>query len=199
VRKTSGCTPDNEDYDCPPGFSCESEACVDRRVPCDQPADCPKNHVCYTVQNASTSSFCVSSFRTCRLQELDCSLLGSVCADVDGDDRSECAGAFDPNQIPPVACLNSDCTDGSAPVCELATTGAAATCGDHGLCESNADCDTTAGFECVELWQDRRKECVKSGGKCAAVTDCPLQQVCAAPRNADPPESPSCQAGTAAP
>lgn len=195
VRKKTGCTPATEDYDCPPGFSCESGACVDRRVPCDMPADCPKNHVCYTVQNASTSSFCVSSFRTCRLPELDCSLLGSKCADVDGDGSSECTGERDGS-----TCVNAlHCAGTSDPVCELAGTGTTATCGDHGLCESNADCDTTADFECVALWQDGRKECVKSGGECVAVTDCPVQQVCAAPRNADPPESPSCQAGTAAP
>ncbi len=190
VRKTSGCTADNEDYDCPPGFSCESEACVDRRVPCDRPADCPKNHVCYTVQNASTSSFCVSSFRTCRLPELDCSLLGSACADVDNDNdgTKECVGELDASGA---GCTNADC-GGSAPVCEMVAAPTAASCGDYGLCRTNSDCDAAGGFTCVGLWQDGRKECVRSGGTCDQVTDCDPQQVCAAPRSGGPP---SCQAG----
>jgi hypothetical protein len=184
VRKTSVCTTDNEDYDCPPGFSCESGACVDRRVPCDRPADCPKNHVCYTVQNASTSKFCVSSFRTCRLPELDCSLLGSACADVDNDGTKECVGELGATGE---GCVNADC-GGSAPVCEMGAAPTTASCGDYGLCRNSDECD--AGFECVGLWQDGRMECVPSGGTCDQVTDCPLQQVCAAPRNGG---SPSCQ------
>jgi len=188
IRKASGCLPETEDYDCPPGFSCEKGACADRRVPCDGPADCPKNHHCFTLQNATTSMFCVSRFRSCTVAG-DCGRLGSKCADVDGDDRSECIGALDGVD----ACENSSCEDVSAPVCEALTT-AVASCGNHGLCESDADCQTNAGFECVALWQDGRSECVPVGGSCDQVTDCPLQQVCAASRSGNPP---SCQAGTA--
>jgi hypothetical protein len=194
VRTKSGCTADNEDYDCPPGFSCESEACVDRRVPCVQHADCPKNHVCYTVQNASTSKFCVSSFRTCRLSEFDCDLLGSACADVDNDNdrRKECVGTLDASGE---GCVNVDCGGSDPPVCEIDLSPITASCGDYGLCLINNDCG--AGFVCAALWQDGRKECVPDPGaedNCISEpTRCPLQQVCAAPRNGDPP---SCQSGS---
>jgi hypothetical protein len=189
-RDTSLCTAANEDYDCPPGFSCESGACVDRRVPCDQPADCPKNHRCYTVNNASTSSFCVSSFRTCRVSEFDCSLLGSACADVDNDGTKECVGKIDASGE---GCVNADC-GGSAPVCEMVAPPTVASCGDYGLCLTNSDCDVAEGFECVALWQDGRKECVQRGDTCDRVTDCDPQQVCAAPRSGGPL---SCQSGSA--
>lgn len=191
VRRASGCLPETEDYDCPPGFSCEGGACVDRRVPCNTFADCPKNHVCFTVQNATTSSFCVSVFRSCHV-EADCSFLGSDCADVDGDGRTECAGELDGT-----ACVNADdCAGTSDPVCEAGVTGTTAVCGDYGLCLSDSDCDVAKGFSCVGLWQDGRKECVRAGGTCDQVTDCDLQQVCAAPRNGGFPPRPSCQAGT---
>ena len=144
VRKTPGCTDATEDYDCPPGFSCESGACVDRRVPCDRPADCPKNHVCYPVQNATTSKFCVSSFRTCRFPELDCSLLGSACADVDNDGTKECVGDLEGK-----GCVNSACVTASAPVCEIGGDETLATCGGYGLCLSDSDCDLAGGFVCV--------------------------------------------------
>jgi hypothetical protein len=190
VRTTSRCTPATEDFDCPPGFSCQGSECVDRRVPCNTFADCPKNHVCYNVQNSSTSTFCVSVFRSCNT-DTDCAQIGSICADIDGDGRTECAGELGGSGE---ACVNADCAGMPAPVCESAGTGTTASCGDHGLCRSNADCDTASGFECVALWQDGRSECVQAGGACDQITDCPLQQVCAAPRSGNPP---SCQAGTA--
>jgi hypothetical protein len=186
VRVTAGCDPVTESYDCVPGFSCEGGTCVDRRVPCDSYLDCPKSHVC---KIGPTSDFCLHVYRTC-YQDADC-FGGAVCADVDGDGRKECAGSPAPSEVPPVACVNSTCT--SDEVCELSVVANQATCGDYGLCLSNSDCDVASGFECVGLWQDGRKECVRAGGICDQVTQCPLQQVCASPRNGG---APSCQAGS---
>ncbi len=184
VRVTGGCDPTTESYDCVPGFSCEAGTCVDRRVPCDSSLDCPKSLVCTTTP---TSSFCVRAFRTCHA-DADCAGFGSFCADVDGDSIKECVGELGSSGS---ACLNSNC-GGSTPVCEVGAAPTTATCADYGLCRFDSDCDETDGFVCVGLWQDGRMECVKSGGSCSGVTDCPLQQVCAAPRNGG---SPSCQAG----
>ena len=185
LRVTSGCDPSTESYDCAPGFSCEGGGCVDRRVPCNDFTDCPKSHVCKVEPSAS---FCVRVHRTCHRDE-DCAGFGGSCADVDGDGTTECTGEL---ASPPGPCVNSTCTDSSAPICEVAGTGTAATCGNHGLCLGQSDCGT--GFECLGLWQDGRKECVSVGGDCNQVSQCPLQQVCAAPRNGGPP---SCQAGSA--
>ena len=178
-RVAAGCNPSTESIDCPPGFSCEGGACVDRRLPCDDYTDCPKNHVCHAFSGAS-SSYCVRANRDCN---------------VDTDCRSECAGKLGASDA---ACVTSDpmCT-GSVPVCEAAPFGNAryAACSAYGLCLEDADC--AAGFECVGLWQDGRAECVPvAGTTCNQVTDCPPQQVCAAPRSGGPP---SCQSGKEAP
>jgi hypothetical protein len=185
VRVTAGCEPATETYDCPPGFSCESGSCVDRRMPCDSYLDCPKSHVCVTTP---TSKYCVRTHRTCR-EDTDCggfAAVGSFCADVDDDGSKECVGELGSSGL---ACVSADC-DGAAPVCESGAAPSAASCGDYGLCLENTDCDT--GFACVGLWQDGRRECVRTGGTCDRVTDCPLQQVCAAPRDGG---SPRCEAG----
>ena len=185
VRVTAGCNTATETYDCPPGFSCEGGDCVDRRMPCDNYLDCPKNHLCTPTP---VSSYCIRTHRTCR-EDTDCggfAAAGSFCADVDNDGTKECVGEFGASGQ---GCVNATC-GGSAPVCEMGAAPTAASCGDYGLCRNSGECD--AGFECVDLWQDGRRECVPSGGTCDQVTDCPLQQVCAAPRNGG---SPRCQAG----
>jgi hypothetical protein len=192
VRVDLGCDTATETYDCPPGFSCEGGACVDRRIPCELPVDCPKSHVCTTT---SVSRYCIRTHRTCDKHE-DCggfAAAGSFCADVDNDGTKECVGAREG-----VGCVNSACVTPSAPVCETGGDETVATCGDYGLCLSDSDCDVDSGFSCVGLWQDGRKECVQMPptplpqNYCDHVTDCPPQQVCAAPRNGG---SPSCQAG----
>lgn len=190
VRVAPGCSGATESYDCAPGFSCEEGACVDRRVPCESFLDCPKNHVCANPPTSSTRSFCVRVFRTCH-EDTDCSGFGRYCVDIDGDGRKECAGDLGGSGE---ACVNADCAGTPAPVCEAGGTGTSATCGDHGLCQTNADCDTASDFVCAALRLDGRKECVPAGGDCSAVTDCPIRQVCAAARNGNPP---SCQAGAA--
>jgi len=191
VRVTAGCDGVTESYDCPFGFSCESNTCVDRRVPCNDDdlgyLDCPKNHICRVTP---TASFCVRTHQTCHRDE-DCAGLGEFCADIDGDGSTECAGEVGATDKP---CVNAINCGGSTPVCEAGATGITAVCGDYGLCLTNDHCDT--GFECVGLWQDGRKECVPIGETCPdPVTLCPLQQVCASPRNGG--GAPSCQAGSA--
>jgi hypothetical protein len=187
VRVTAGCDPVTEAYDCVPGFSCEGETCVDRRVPCDDFGDCPKSHVCSTTP---TSSFCVRVSRTCH-EDVDCAGFGEFCADVDSDGTKECTGEIGSTGN---ACVNAACGTSSAPVCETGASGTNSSCGDYGLCRNNADCDVAGGFACVGLWQDGRKECVRTGGTCNEVTDCDPQEVCAAPRAGG---APSCQVGTA--
>ncbi|MGB8223936.1 MAG: hypothetical protein WCF10_15215, partial [Polyangiales bacterium] len=138
LRVTSGCTGPTESYDCPLGFSCEASTCVDRRVPCDNFIDCPKNHVCKLGPN---SNFCVRVYQTCHLDQ-DCAGLGTFCENVDNDSPAtkECVG-----QLGADPCVNSACASSSAPVCEAGGSGTTATCGDYGLCLNNDDCDT--GFE----------------------------------------------------
>jgi hypothetical protein len=183
IKTTPGCT---SSFDCVLGFSCEGGTCVDRRVSCYFNADCPKNHVCVGTANGAV---CLRIQRDCAL-ELDCLDLAPSCEDIDGDGNKECAGVFDPNAPSPEACVNSMCSDSSAPVCEAAGAGSQTQCGQYGLCLDDQDC--AAGFSCVGLWPDGRKECVPGGGSCSSISDCPVQQVCASPREGGPP---SCQAG----
>jgi hypothetical protein len=183
VRTVPGC---DTIFDCPPGFDCESGSCADRRVPCDLDAHCPKNHIC---SGAGNSTFCVRVQRDC-LFDFDCSSLAPRCEDIDGDGNKECAGTFDLNDPSSEACVNTVCTDGSAPVCEVAAAGSATQCGQYGLCRDDNDC--AGGFSCVGLWPDGRSECVPGGGTCGSFSDCPVRQACASPRDGG---APSCQAG----
>jgi hypothetical protein len=183
IKLSAGC---DTSFDCVRGFSCEAGECIDRRVPCNRDEDCPKNHTCFGAIN---SSFCVRIQRDC-IEDFDCIGLAPRCEDIDGDDRKECAGVFDGNEEQPPACLNSDCTEASAPVCETAAVGSTTVCGQYGLCLADTDCAPT--FSCRLLWPDLRKECVPSGG-CSSSSDCPIRQVCAVPRNLS--VAPSCQVG----
>ena len=185
VRVETGCDPATETIDCPPGFSCESSECVDRRLPCDSYLDCPKSHVCTATP---VSDYCIRTHRTCN-EDADCTgfaQAGSFCADVDGDGTRECVGELGSSGE---GCVNADCGGGD-PVCEVGAAPSSASCGTYGLCLVNTDCG--AGFVCVDLSQDGRSECVPMGGTCDKVTDCPQNQVCASPRNGG---SPSCQTG----
>ncbi len=184
VKTTPGC---DTSADCVLGFACESGSCVDRRVPCDPQDDqCPKNHVCSSRVN---SSFCRRIQQSCEA-EFDCVDLAPRCEDIDGDLQKECAGTFNPNDPMSAACTNVQCSDPSAPVCEAASFGSTTQCGQYGLCLGDADC--AAGFSCIALWPDGRKECVPAGGSCSSFADCPVQEVCASPRTGGVP---SCQAG----
>lgn len=192
-RVATGCNPATQTFDCAPGFSCEGGACVDRRLPCDDTTDCPKSHICHVA--IGTGSFCHSVHRSCRVKG-DCrwegGILGEGCVDIDDDGRTECTGELTTTGL---ACVNTMCP-ASDPICENGVfgNGDTAVCGDYGLCDTDADCGS--GFDCVGLWQDGRKECVPDSGpsdNCvSAPTDCPLQQVCASPREGG---RPSCQAG----
>jgi len=184
VKQTPGC---NSDADCIRGFSCEGGACVDRRVPCTLDEECPVNYSC--EQTTLSNRFCIRIYEDCE-SGLDCGQLAPFCEDVDGDGRKECAGQDEVE--PSVPCLSSMC-EGSAPVCEASGVGSIAGCGQYGLCQDAGDC-ADGTFACAELWNDGRKECVKSAGStCSHITDCPVNQVCAASRNGGPAE---CQRGT---
>ena len=182
VKTTPGC---DSTFDCVLGFSCEEGACVDRRVPCFVDAECPKSHVCHAFD---ATRFCLRVHQSCE-EEFDCENLAARCDDVDGDGRTECAPTFNPNVWPPEACLNSMCAP-QAPVCQLTDGDARTRCGEYGLCVGPEDC--VEGFDCVGLWPDGRRECVPSGGSCAHVSECPVRQVCASPREGGPPR---CQGG----
>jgi len=65
VKTTPGC---DSGFDCVLGFTCENGSCVDRRVPCDVDADCPKNHLC---GGTAKSTFCLRIQTDC-LFEFDC-------------------------------------------------------------------------------------------------------------------------------
>ncbi|MGB5812797.1 MAG: hypothetical protein WBG86_19845 [Polyangiales bacterium] len=183
VKTTPGC---DSDFDCVLGFLCEEEECVDRRVPCVHDDDCPMSHVC---EGIDVSRFCHRVHQVCE-GELDCAGIAPRCVDIDGDGTTECAGSSEPNAPSPVACVNADCADPFAPVCEVSEAGSTSVCGQYGLCLDGDDC--TDGFECVGLWTDGHKECVPEGGTCSRIVDCPERQVCASPRSGGPP---ACQAG----
>lgn len=187
VKQTPGC---NDNFDCITGFSCEEGVCVDRRVPCRGDDDCPVNYSCETL--VGTTRACDRIFESCETDH-DCSGGSNWCDDVDGDGREECTGNLkeDPpgQQLRP--CVNSLCS-GSTPVCEASLSGGQMVCGQFGLCQSDADCADDS-FECLGLWPDGRKECVKKGGTCDLIErPCDVNQVCAAPRAGGPP---ACQSG----
>jgi hypothetical protein len=91
VKTTPGC---DTSFDCVLGFYCESGSCVDRRIPCIEDVDCPKNHTC---GGATNSSLCLRIQTDC-LFEFDCVGVAPRCEDIDGDGSKECAGVFDPNR-----------------------------------------------------------------------------------------------------
>ncbi len=183
VRTAPGC---DTSFDCPLGFACENASCVDRRIPCSLDEHCPKNHLCGSSQN---SRFCRRIQIDC-LFDFDCEGLAQSCEDIDGDGNKECAGVRNPNAPSLDTCLNAQCTDASAPVCEASSFGSTSDCGQYGLCLGDGDC--AAGFHCAALWQDGRKECVPDGGSCSSYVDCQVRQVCASPREGG---APSCQTG----
>ena len=186
LRLNPGCDDSN---DCVAGFACEDDDCVDRRVPCEVGTDCPHGFTCFYA--SADQRFCRRITRPCT-DDLDCLVLGVPCGDADGDGFGECMPSLMPNEDEPVSCANVDCTDVAAPVCETAVEGTGAFCGQFGLCISAADC--APGFDCLDLWGDRRSECVRQDGSCVDSSLCSVRSVCASPR---PGEPPACVAGAA--
>jgi hypothetical protein len=148
--------------------------------------DCPVNYAC--EQPTTSNRFCFRLYESCET-EIDCGVPTAHCEDVDNDGTTECAGSVTFNGP---ACFNSSC-GGSTPVCEASQdVGTIAVCGQYGLCRDVNDCANSTEFECLELWQDGRKECVKKNGDCDHITECPVNQVCASARDGGPP---NCQSG----
>jgi hypothetical protein len=184
LRAEPGCDDSN---DCVAGFACESNTCVDRRVPCDRGADCPHGFTCFFA--SPDQRFCRRITRPCN-DDLDCLVLGVPCGDADGDGRKECMPSLMPNTPDAVSCDKTQCTEEPAPVCESEVQGTGATCGRFGPCLTADDC--VQGFVCRDLWGDGRAECVLSVGSCVDSSDCGTRNVCASPR---PSGSPACVAG----
>lgn len=186
LRVEPGCASSS---DCVPGFACENDTCVDRRVPCVVAGDCPHGYTCRAV--APDQQFCLRVTHACD-DDIDCQALGVPCGDVEGDGPMECMASFDPSDPAPVSCDNSQCASMSSPVCEVTASGTRAVCGTFGLCASEQDC--ADGFECRDLWGDARRECVLPEGSCVDSKDCALREVCASPRSG---EAPRCVKGAA--
>ncbi|MGB5702867.1 MAG: hypothetical protein WBM48_08630 [Polyangiales bacterium] len=179
LRTDSGCDDSN---DCVAGFACEDGVCVDRRVPCATGADCPHGYTCFFA--SPDQRFCRRVTRACA-DDIDCLVLGVPCGDADGDGSDECMPSLTPNQPDAVSCDNTQCSEPSAPVCEIAEQGTVAACGRFGLCGAAVQC--ALGFECRDLWGDGRKECVSGPGSCVDSSACAPREVCASPRSGGPP------------
>jgi len=179
LRIEPGC---EDSSDCLAGFACESEICVDRRVPCEFGSDCPHGFTCFFP--SPDQRFCRRISRPCD-DDLDCLTLGVPCGDADGDGRKECMPSLTPNTPGAVSCDATQCLDPEAPVCETSVDGAGATCGRFGLCASAIDC--AEGFQCRDLWGDGRAECVEGDGTCMDSSVCAPGQVCGTSRLGGPP------------
>ena len=179
LRVEPGCDDSN---DCVAGFACESDQCVDRRVPCAAGSDCPHSYTCFFA--AADQRFCRRITRPC-VDDLDCLVLGVPCGDADGDGASECMPALMPNEPNATSCANDACMEPSAPVCETSEDGTTASCGRFGLCSSPVQC--APDFQCRDLWGDGRRECVAGEGSCVDSSACALREVCASPRSGAAP------------
>jgi hypothetical protein len=186
LRTDPGCDDSN---DCVAGFACESGVCTDRRVPCETGSDCPHGFTCFFA--SPDQRFCRRISRPCS-DDIDCLTLGVPCGDADGDGSKECMPSLMPNVADPVSCDNTQCAEDTAPVCESTVQGTAAVCGQFGLCVSSIDC--AAGFECRDLWGDRRAECALPDGSCVDSSVCDDRTVCGSPRAGGPP---ACVSGAA--
>lgn len=186
LRSSPGCDDSN---DCVAGFACESNACVDRRVPCVSGSDCPHGFTCFFA--SPDQRFCRRISRPCS-DDLDCLTLGVPCGDADGDGSKECMPSLTPNAPDALSCDKSQCSEVDAPVCESEPAGSSAVCGSFGLCAQPTDCRTD--YECRDLWGDGRAECVRPAGSCVDSTVCALRTVCGSSRQGDPP---ACVAGAA--
>jgi hypothetical protein len=174
LRIEPGCSDSN---DCVAGFACEGGSCVDRRVPCTLAADCPHGFTCFVA--APDQRFCRRIQRPCA-DDIDCLVFGVPCGDADGDGAEECMPSLTPTVPSPASCDFTLCPEADSPVCETVPQGTRAVCGRFGACQDASQC--AAGFECRDLWGDRRAECVLPGGFCVDSSDCGPRAVCATPR-----------------
>lgn len=179
LRSEPGCDDSN---DCVAGFACEDGACVDRRLPCSQGADCPHGYRCFFA--SPDQRFCRRIGRPCG-DDRDCLVFGVPCGDPDRDGTRECMPSRTPNVPDAVPCDVSQCPDAAAPVCEITAAGTAAVCGRFGACSSSVQCEP--GFECRDLWGDGRGECVSGPGSCVDSRACAPPALCGSPRTGGEP------------
>ncbi|MFK7985217.1 MAG: hypothetical protein AB8I08_04225 [Sandaracinaceae bacterium] len=154
--------------DCPSGYSCESGACVARRVPCATAEQCPEGYDCNTSR-APGSPFCVPIGRRCET-DTGCNA-PFLCRDLDGDGETECGGAG-----PCPACSAGE-RCGTDRLSDLV-------CSLFGPCTDDSQC--ASSHECVDLGIGI-KNCVARGGSCTTQADCPVGAICAVPSAADSP------------
>ena len=157
-------------------------------------AECPAT-VTWTARRATSArrrrcpAICARTHRTCH-EDTDCggfAAAGSFCADVDDDGTKECVGRAR-RPAPGVRQrrlrrIGPRVRDGRRrrPRPRAATTACAAAT----MTATRDSCASAFG-------RMDAGSASHAAGTCDQVTDCPLQQVCAAPRNGG---SPSCQAG----
>jgi hypothetical protein len=179
LRIEPGCDDSN---DCVPGFACENGDCVDRRLPCSAPGDCPHGYRCFYA--SEDQRFCRRISQPCG-DDFDCSVLGVLCGDANGDGTKECMPSRTPNAPDTAPCNVDQCADDAAPVCETTPEGTTAVCGAYGLCSTTDQC--AAGFECRDLFGDGRAECVSGPGSCVDSRACDPPALCATPRSGGEP------------
>jgi hypothetical protein len=165
---TTGCT---SDLECAVGYRCESDACVDRRIPCGivAPFGCPRGYNC-SFAPIMGRLYCVPNMQHCASAS-ECSL-GETCEDVDGDGMTEC--------LPPGECdVTADCEGDDR--CAVDPMAAGAVCEPDGACGSGS---CGGGRTCVDPTGSGAPRCYLPGA-CDQDTDCPAQHVCAAPNIGD--------------
>lgn len=167
LRPSAGCA---DSRDCAPGYACEEGTCVDRRVRCEAPTDCPYGFFCNDADSWALP-YCMRVSRRCSSFAGACPPFFS-CVDVDGDGLSECRRNGE-------ACDTNDDCGAAGEVCGYDPVAKALACQAHGPCASAEDC--ADGFGCVDVWGDGVRECVPSGGECERSASCPTGALCGAP------------------
>ena len=160
--------------DCPRGFECEAEACVDRRVSCDAfGGTCPQGYFCSLADAAM--AFCMRGFLRCE-RDSQCEE-SAACVDVDDDSLSEC--------LPRGLCArDADCSD-EGEGCGFDPFTLSAECTAHRRCAGDADCAT--GYVCLGSAGDGLDICAPEGGSCTSNADCTSPGICASRTRGAPP------------
>ena len=164
---SGACTSSRE---CPLGFQCESDACVDRRIPCDfRTSRCPRGMYC-GFAGSGVFSTCLPAGVPCE-SDSECEV-GTSCLEL-ADGQRAC--------LPAGNCTShDDCDAGTS--CGIDPATAQAWCTPDGLCRDGT-CPT--GYECLDVGFGPR--CVAEGGTCTSNADCDARAVCGSVEADDPP------------